>query len=106
MPVCRASQQKLVAVTEHGWSSVEHTSADGFDFMSRSVDQDFAAHSVVTQLLTDITLQLLTVPRLSVDVRQLSTSLHRMLATLPLDGVPLNDDVLSLLGQSSNTDKL
>jgi len=68
--------------------------------MSRLIDHDFTAHSTVTRLLTDVTLRLLSAARLPVDVRQLSTSLQRMFSTLPLDGVPLNDDVTRLLGQS------
>lgn len=95
----RASQRELVATAEYDWSSVEHTSADGFDYMSRFIDYNFTAHSTMTRLLTDITLQLLSAARLPVDVRQLSTSLQRILSTLPLDGVSLNDDVTRLLGQ-------
>jgi len=102
--IFRASQQKLVAAAEYDWSSVEHTSVDGFDFMSHFIDVNFAAHSTMTQLLTDITFQLLSAARLPVDIRQLSTSLQRMLSTLPLDGVPLNDDVTRLLGQSYRAD--
>lgn len=69
--------------------------------MSRLIDRNFTAHSTVTRLLTDVTLQLLSAARLPVDVRQLTTSLQRMFSTLPLDGVPLNDDVTRLLGQSN-----
>ena len=80
---------------------MEHTSADRFDFMSRYIDRhNFTVHSTVTRLLTDIIVHLLSAARLPVDVRHLSTSLQRMLSLLPLDGVPLNDNVRQLLGQS------
>jgi len=68
--------------------------------MSRFIDSDFAVHSTMTRLLTDIAFRLVSAARLPVDVRQLSTSLRRMLSTLPIDGVPLDDDVTRLLGQS------
>jgi len=67
--------------------------------MSRFIDSDFTVHATVTRLLTDVAFRLVSAARLPVDVRQLSTSLRRMLATLPLDGVPLDDDVTRRLGQ-------
>lgn len=89
----------MVTAAEYAWSSVERTAADQFEFVSSFIDSNFNVHSTMTRLLADVTFLLLSTPRLPVDVRQLSTSLDRMISTLPLDGVSLDDDIRRLLGQ-------
>jgi len=97
--ICHWWQHELVTAAEYAWSSVERTAADQFEFVSSFIDSNFTVHSTMTRLLADVTSLLLSTPRLPVDVRQLSTSLDRMISTLPLDGVSLDDDIRRLLGQ-------
>lgn len=72
-----------------------HTVVDNSDYMERFIDPSFSAHVSLTQLAADVVLQMSSLLRLPLDVRELADTLELEYDSLQQDGL---DEFNYLLG--------